>query len=133
METVLLDSLFREAGRREELQHITADHKTGCFLPGGTKIPAATCKHARAGAAISAFIGRGMLRFRIRRRIKRSECFREHGSTGAWRTPRSDAVITLDRRQPSNPHFRGDLSAGRLTSGISLLQIKANFAGKERF
>lgn len=77
---MLLDSLFQEAGRREELQHITADHKTGCFLPGGTKIPAGTREHGRAGADISAFISRGMLRFHIRRRIKQNECFREHGS-----------------------------------------------------
>lgn len=130
---VLLDSLFQEAGRREELQHITADHKTGCFLPGGTKIPAATCKHGRAGADISAFISLGMLRFHLRRLRKRNDTLLPMFPEARERLPRSNTVISSDRRQPSNSHFHADLNAGHLTSESSLLQIKANLGGKERF
>lgn len=78
--------LLQDAGRREEFQHITADHKRGCFLLGGTEIPAGTCKHSRDSKDISAFISWGMLRFHIRHHIKQNAAnvsgsteVREHG------------------------------------------------------
>lgn len=97
--------------RREESQRVTADRKTHRFSPGRRWN---TCWNLQTQSRVSLLssIGRGMLRFHIRHRVKQTDTDAPSLSNQVLTPP----FISLGRRRPSNAHLHGNLNAGHLMS-----------------